>query len=115
MSAIDDEILKGAEDDAREVAYIRERLPQELKERFSDDELYYILDVTIDYYTNSHVFDQTPDKEGYINVDLDAVTDYVVKQAKKEGMGEFKADEVFFVVQADMDFSEEEDSTEEEG
>lgn len=115
MSAIDDEILKGAEDDAREVAFIRGRLPQELKERFSDDELYYIIDVIIDYYTSSHVFDQTPDKEGYIDVDLDAVADYVVRQAKKEGMGEFKADEVFFVVQADMDFSEEEEAADGEG
>jgi len=105
MSAIDDEILRGVEDDARELAFIHEQLPQELKDRFSDDDLYYILDVIIDYYTENHVFEQTPDKEGYINIDLEAVANYVVKQAKKEGVGEFNADDVFFVAQADLDFS----------
>lgn len=109
MSAIDDEILKGAEDDARELAFIREQLPQDLKDRFSDDDLYYIIDVIIDYYTENKVFDQAPDKDGYINIDLEAVADYVAKQAKKEGVAEYNADDVFFVVQADLDFSESED------
>lgn len=110
MSAIDDEILKGAEEDARELAFIREQLPQELKDRFSDDDLYYILDAIIDYYTENHVFDVAADEDGYINIDLEAAADYVVKQAKKEGMGDFKAEEVFFVAQADLDFSESEDA-----
>lgn len=112
MSAIDDEILKGAEEDARELAFIREQLPQELKDRFSDDDIYYILDVIIDYYTEKHVFDQTPDKDGYINIDLEAVADYVVKQAKKEGVAEYNADDVFFVAQADLDFSDSEEEDE---
>ena len=44
MSAIDDELLKDAEDDAREIEFIRNYLPLELKEKFSDDELYYFMD-----------------------------------------------------------------------
>ena len=73
MAAIDDEILMDAEEDAREIEFIRNYLPQELKEKFSDDELYYFLDVIIEYYTTSGVFDAQPDKDGYVDIDLDEV------------------------------------------
>jgi hypothetical protein len=107
--SIDNEILLDAEDDAREVAFIRQQLPQELKERLSDDDLYYILDVIIDYYTTSGVFEQEPDAEGCIDIDLDAVADFVVKKARKEKVGEFDHDDILLVVQAEMDYSEQQD------
>jgi hypothetical protein len=37
---------------------------------------------------------------------LEQVADAVCKKAKKEGQGDYKADEVFFVVQADLDYQE---------
>ena len=107
--SIDNEILLDAEDDAREVAFIRQQLPQELKERLSDDDLYYILDVIIDHYTTSGVFEQEPDAEGCIDIDLDAVADFVVKKARKEKVGEFDHDDILLVVQAEMDYSEQQD------
>jgi len=107
--SIDNEILLDAEDDAREVAFIRQQLPQELKERLSDDDLYYILDVIIDYYTTSGVFEQEPDAEGCIDIDLDAVADFVVKKARKEKVGEFDHDDILLVVQSEMDYSEQQD------
>ena len=106
MSAIDDEIMLEAEEDAREIEFIRNYLPQELKEKFSDDELYYFLDVIIDYYTSSGVFDQKPDEDGYIDLDLDQVVDYMIKKAKKEKMGDYDHDELLLVVQAELEFSE---------
>ena len=106
MSAIDDEIMLEAEEDAREIEFIRNYLPQELKEKFSDDELYYFLDVIIDYYTSSGVFDQKPDEDGYIDLDLDQVVDYMIKKAKKEKMGEFEPDDILFVVQGELEYSE---------
>ena len=107
--SIDNEILLEAEDDAREIAFIRNQLPQELKERFSDDDLYYLLDVIIDYYTSSGVFEQEPDAEGCIDIDLDAVADYVIQKARKEKVGEFEHDDILLVVQAEMDYSEQQD------
>ena len=58
MSAIDDELLNEAEEDAREIEFIRNYLPLELKEKFSDDELYYFLDVIIDYYMSSDILNK---------------------------------------------------------
>ena len=41
-----------------------------------------------------------------VEIDLEQVADAVCKKAKKEGQGDYKADEVFFVVQADLDYQE---------
>ena len=101
-----DDILMDAEDDARCVEYIRNYLPQEVKEKFTDDDLYYFLDVIYDYYANSGIFDAEPDEEGYVDIDLDEVVDYVIKKAKKEDMGDFEHDDVLFVVQGEMGYSE---------
>ena len=106
MSAIEYEILKEAEDDAREIEFIRNYLPIELKEKFSDEELYYFLDVIIDYYTSADVLDAVPDKDGFVEIDLDKVTDVVVAKAKKEKMGEYEHDDILLVVQAEMEYSE---------
>ncbi len=106
MANIDDELLKDAEDDARAVEFIYNYLPQELKEKFTEDDLYYFLDVIIEYYVTSDIFNTEPDKDGYVEIDLDKVVDYVIKKAKKEGIGEFEHDEILFIVQAEMEYSE---------
>ena len=77
-----------------------------MKEKFTDDDLYYIMDVIAEYYTSSECLEAEPDEEGYIDVDLDAVVDYVVKAAAKEGMGPYQAEDVFFVVQGEMEYGE---------
>ena len=92
--------------DAKAVEYIKSYLPQDLKEKFTDDDLYYIMDVIAEYYTSSECLEAEPDEEGYIDVDLDAVVDYVVKAAAKEGMGPYQAEDVFFVVQGEMEYGE---------
>lgn len=103
---IDDELFLDAEDDAREVEFIHNYLPQELKEKFTEDELYYFLDVIIDYYTESDVFSEEPDQDGYVEIDLDKVVDYVIRKAKKENMGDYEHDDILFVVQAELAYSE---------
>lgn len=106
MSAIDDELLQGAAEDVAEIEYIRNYLPQEMKEKYSDDDLYYILDVIIEYYTQNGVFDAAPDDEGYLEIDLDKAVDYILKKSKKEQMGDYMPEEVLLIVQADFDYNE---------
>ena len=103
---MEDDFLLGAEDDAKTVEFIQNYLPQDLKDKFTEDDLYYILDVIADYYTSSECLDAEPDEEGYINIDLDEVVDYVVKEAKKDGMGPYEAEDVFFVVQGEMEYGD---------
>ncbi|MCE2616869.1 MAG: hypothetical protein ACTTKN_10455 [Phocaeicola sp.] len=107
MAQDDDFLIEGAEDDLKTIQYIRNFLPQELKNKFTDTDLYYIVDVITDYYTNSGILEQKPDKDGFINVDQDVIVDYILKEAKKDGMGPYEADDVFFVVQGEAESIEE--------
>ena len=79
-------------------------LPQELKEKFEDDELYYFLDLIDEYYSESGILDAQPDNDGYVNIDLEEVVAYIVKEAKKDDMGEYDPEEILFVVQGEMEY-----------
>ena len=105
--ANEDDFLLEAEDDARAVEFIQNYLPQDLKDKFTEDDLYYILDLIAEYNTSSECLEAEPVEEGYINIDLDEVVDYVVKQAAKEGeMGPYAPEDVFFVVQGEMEYGD---------
>ena len=54
MGLEDDFLLEDA-DDEKTVEFIKNYLPQELKEKFEDDELYYFLDLIDEYYSESKV------------------------------------------------------------
>lgn len=105
MSAIEEELLRDAEEDAQEIAFIRNYLPQDLKDKFTDEELYYFLDVMIDYYTTSDVFEQQADADGYVEIDLEKVAEHVVKKAKAEQQGNYDPEEILFVVQGEMEYA----------
>ena len=91
-------------DDEKTIEYIKNYLPQELKEKFTDDELYYFLDLMDEYYAESGILDAEPDEEGYVNLDLELVAAYVVAEAKKDEMGDYDPEEILFVVQGEMEY-----------
>ena len=106
MDSLEQELLQDAEDDARAVEFIKNYLPQELKDKYSDEELYYMLDVIVEYYAESGVLDAAPDKDGYIEIDQEKVVDYVIKQAAKDKMGHYEPDDVMWVVQGELEYGE---------
>ena len=91
-------------DTEKTVEFIKNYLPQELKEKFEDDELYYFLDLIDEYYSESGILDAQPDNDGYVNIDLEEVVAYIVKEAKKDEMGEYDPEEILFVVQGEMEY-----------
>ena len=103
---MEDDFLLDAEDDVKAVEFIKNYLPQDLKDKFTDEDLYYILDLIAEYYTSSECLEAEPDEEGYIDIDLDEIVQYIVKEAKKDGMGPYEADDVFFVVQGEMEYAD---------
>lgn len=106
---LDEELMLDAQQDAEAIAYIKMHLPQELQTKFTEEQLYYFLDVIIEYYTESGILDAEPDKDGFVEIDEEAVANYIVKKAMKEGMGKFAPEDLLFVVQAQMDFEESQD------
>ena len=89
-------------DDEKTIAFIRERLPQELKEKFSDDEFYYFLDTIYDYYEKSGILDGNDE---YVDIDLEEIARFIAKEAKKNNIGEFDPEELFFIVEGELAYN----------
>ena len=51
--------------------------------------MYYFLDLIDEYYSESGILDAQPDEDGYVDIDLEEVVAYIVKEAKKDEMGEY--------------------------
>lgn len=106
MTTFEDELLMDAEDDRQAVAFIQNYLPQDLKDKFTEEELYYFLDVLVDYYANSGILDSEPDEDGYVDLDIDEIAEYMVKQSKKDQMGEYEAEDLRWIVEGEMEYVE---------
>ncbi len=106
MASFEDELLRDAEDDARTIEYIKAYLPSELKDTFSEDTLYYFLDVLGEYYVD--LIDKAGDDEE-IDIDIEEVAAHLVKQAKKDKIGEFNAEDVRWIVDAELEYGEQQE------
>lgn len=91
-------------DDEDSIKFIRNYIPLEMKEKFTDDDLAYIVDVIYEYYEDCGLFDVDDDQA--IDVDEDALVEYVIKQAKKDKIGIYTADEVKFIVRGELEYCE---------
>lgn len=107
MASLEEELLMDAEENAREVEYILQTIPNELREKYTEDDIYVMLDAIIDYYVTSGVLEGNSDDE-YVEIDLQKVAEHVCRWAKEEEDKDYAPEDVFFVAQADFDFQEEE-------
>lgn len=103
MASFDEELLMDDEENRREIAFIREQLPADLKEKYSDDQLLFMIDAIGTYFYTSGVLESNSDE---VDIDMEAVSNFVCNEAKEEGEGPFDPEDVFFVVEADLDFQE---------
>lgn len=103
MASIDDEILKGAEEDAKEVAFIQNYMGSENRELFTEEDIYYCLDVLLEH------LDQLSDKaddDGFIDIDTEQIAQHIQKKAKKEGMGPYDLDALILLIDAELEYNE---------
>ena len=92
------------EENRRELAYIRTQLPSDIKKFYSDKDILYMMDLIVDYYFDSGILETDADE---VEIDLEVIAEYVCKRAKEEGFcSSFNPKDVFFIVQADLDFQE---------
>lgn len=83
------------------VEFIQNQLPQELKETYSVDQIYFIID-TIEEFMDDDKNWKEQDEEKF----EENLINFVVKEAKKNGIGNFDPEEIVFVIQAELDYSE---------
>lgn len=99
MSTNNDELLYD-EDDS--VKFIQNYLPQELKGKFSNDDINYIVDLIYYFYESNGMLDDDGDDE--IEIDEEEVVNYVIKNAQKDGVGKFEPEEITFIVQGELEY-----------
>ena len=103
MGNIEDDFLADAEDDRLTVEFIKNYLPQEVKDKFTEDDLYYFLDVIGEYYVD--LLEKT-ESEDEVDIDIDAVAEYIAKKGKKEKMGDFDPEDLRWVVDGELEYGE---------
>ena len=89
-------------DDDEAIAYIRNYLPQELKEKFSDNDILYITELIYEYYDSQGFFE----REDVVEIDEDEILQYVLQHMNRDGQGRFTAEEATFIVQGEMAYCE---------
>ena len=103
MASLDELIRQDEEENQQELAFIRTQIPAEMKRFYSDNDILYILDAIVDYYFTSGILEGNEEE---VDIDMETVANYVCEQAKKDGAGSFDLQDVFFIVQADLDYQE---------
>ena len=89
-------------DDDDSLEFIKNRLSPEMKEKFSDDDINYIVDLIYDYYESKGYFDNDVDEDIEIEIDEDDLIAYVIKNAKKDGVGTFTEEEISAIVEGEL-------------
>ena len=103
---MEEDFIAMAEDDLRTVEFIHNYLPQDVKDKFTEDDLFYFLDLLADYYVDSGILDSEPDADGFVDIDTEAVAQALAERAKKEKYGDFNPEDLIWVVQAELEFGE---------
>lgn len=103
MSNIDNEIMLGAEEDAREVAFIQSYMGQENQEKFTEEDIYYCLDVLLEELER---LSGNADDEGFIDIDIEELVKVIEKKAKKESMGPYDHEALVLLVNAELEYNE---------
>ena len=101
--------MEQAADDLKTVEFIKAYLPQEVKPKFTDDDLFYFIDLLADYYVESGLLEQEPDADGYVDIDTEAIAEAIAQRARKEKYGDFSPEDLLWVVQGELQYGEEEE------
>jgi len=102
--SFDDELRLDEEENEREMEFIRSQLPSDFKKLYSKSDILWMMDAIVDYYYTSGILDSNAEE---VEIDLEVIADYICKKAVKDGVSKsFNPEEVFFIVQADLDFQE---------
>lgn len=103
MATFEEDLILDAEDDRLTVEYIQSYLPQDLKDKFTEEELYYFIDVIGEYYVD--LLEKHSGEED-IDIDVEEVAEYVARQAKKDKMGDFSPEDLRWVVDGELEYGE---------
>lgn len=101
---MDDQQYKFDEDDA--VKFIRSTLPEEVSQKYDDDEILCIIDIIWDYYEKKGMLSLNLDETEDEVLDIDDLTKFVKKEVKNDNELLMDPKDVELVVKAELNYEE---------
>lgn len=87
-------------DEEESVKYIQNYLPQELKGKFNDDDILYLLDLAEEFYESKG------DIDSFDEDDEEELISYIIKNAKEDGVGSFKGEDIMLILDGELEYCE---------
>ncbi|MDL2223222.1 hypothetical protein LJB98_03890 [Bacteroidales bacterium OttesenSCG-928-M11] len=88
-------------DEEAAVVFIQNHLPIDLKERFTEDCIYYLLDTICDFYEKNDYLNETDEEKE----EKDLIK-YLTSQAKKDEIGEYTSEEMLLFLKAEEAYTD---------
>ncbi len=89
-------------DEDEAVKFIQNYLPQEIKGKFSDDEINYVIDIIYEFYEEKGLLDDNNSNEEIVDIDEDELIEFVLKNTKKDKLKVFTTEEITFIIQGEL-------------
>lgn len=93
-------------DEDKAVEFIQNYLPQEMKGKFNDDEINYVIDIIYEFYEEKGLLDESAPDEDVVDIDEDELINFVLKNTKKDKIQNFSTDEITFIIQGELAYCE---------
>ena len=97
-----DDMFPYDENDA--IKFIRNYIPQEIKDKYSDDDIVYLTDIVYDYYDKKGLFAESQDEE--VELDEEDIIGYVAKTVKKDKEVHFDEEDIRFLVLGELEYED---------
>lgn len=102
--SIEKDPIEYDEDEA--IKFIQNYLPQELKNKLSNDEINYIIDIIYEFWEEKGLLDEQSSDEDVVDIDEDELTEFVLKSIKKDKFTKLTPDEITFIIQGELAYCE---------
>ncbi|MBD5232330.1 MAG: hypothetical protein K2M14_00060 [Muribaculaceae bacterium] len=99
-----DEMLGYDEDKA--VDFIRQFLPADIRDKYTDDEILFVVDCIWDYYESKGLLELSSDLDEEEEIDVADLTAYVKKALKKDGEIVMDDADLEYVVKGELAYEE---------
>lgn len=97
-------MMKYDEDDA--VKFIRSTLSKEVSEKYTDDEILYVIDIIWDWYEHNGYLKIDAGVTEEEELDIPKLTAYVARQIRKDGEVEMDPADVDLIVRGELQYEE---------
>jgi hypothetical protein len=88
------------------VRFIQNRLPQEVKGKYSDDDIELVIDTMVDYFERNGW--SSADEDEVFDIDVEDLVDFVSNAGKKNALSTYDPNPEYlrWVIEAELDYEE---------